>query len=145
LAATLVLGIAIGQVAPLSDGGPIRDKEGVLFASGDLSRVLDSRLASQQGAGEETRVGISFARSDGGVCRTFQSPAIEGLACREGDGWRMVMIGEGGAQTSEYRMAGSSSAAILAAAQEMMTGEPLDAEAERRARDAGWRISAPAD
>ena len=33
----------------------------------------------------------------------------------------------------------------LAAAQEMMAGAPLDAEAERRARDAGWRIRRAAD
>jgi hypothetical protein len=32
-----------------------------------------------------------------------------------------------------------SSDLILAAAQEMMAGDPLDATAERVARDAGWK------
>jgi hypothetical protein len=42
-------------------------------------------------------------------------------------------------QTAEYRQAGSADAALLAEAQAMMAGDPLDAAAERRARDLGWR------
>ena len=49
--------------------------------------------------------------------------------------------GDGGA--SQYRQAGSS--VVLQAAQEMMAGAPLDAEAERTAMQAGWNNSAAGD
>ena len=40
---------------------------------------------------------------------------------------------------AEYAQAGSTDPALMAAAQEMMAGDPLDAPAEVRARAAGWQ------
>jgi hypothetical protein len=48
-----------------------------------------------------------------------------------------------GAQRADYRQAGSENLLVQQAAQEMMAGEPYDDAAERRARDSGWRSSAP--
>ena len=137
IAATLVLGIVLGRAWPEST--TVVSEEGVLVARGALADALDSQLASAQGADAATRIGVTFARADGSACRTFDSAALSGIACRGGDEWRLVMTAAGsGAARSEYRQAGTPSPLVLEAAQAMMAGEPLDAAAERRARDSGW-------
>lgn len=141
LAATLVLGLVLGRALP-GEGGPAGFEGGAMIARGELAEALDTRLASAQPADAATRIGVTFARADGSLCRTFQSPALDGLACREEAGWRLVVTaaGDGGAST-EFRQAGSGSALVMAAAQELMADEPLDAAGEARARDSGWRAA----
>lgn len=139
MAASLVLGLALGQLVPRG-GGEFGTADGAIVARGPLAEALDTQLASAQPADAATRIGVSFARADGTLCRTFASAGTSGLACREGDDWRMVATAAAGpAQRSELRQAGSDSPIILQAAQELMAGEPLDDAAERRARDSGWR------
>lgn len=139
IAAALVLGIAIGR-ATLDGGGPVAVENGVMIARGSLATVLDTQLASAQAPDAETRIGVSFAGTDGRLCRTFEDAALSGLACHDARGWQVVVAAPGSpAQRSDYRQAGSGSPLALQAAQEMMAGEPLGAEAERRARDSGWR------
>ncbi|MEO6217393.1 MAG: hypothetical protein ABIO86_15290 [Sphingomonas sp.] len=70
----------------------------------------------------------------------FATTAIDGIACRDRDQWvlretRSPLHSNG----TDYRQAGSADAPLMASAQAMMKGDPLDAAAERRARDAGWR------
>jgi hypothetical protein len=138
IAATLVLGLVIGRGLP-GDSGPIAVENGMMVARGSLAEALDTQLASAQAPNAATRIGISFARADGSLCRTFDGADLSGLACREARGWRvMTATGGSGEQTSSYRQAGGA-AIVLQAAQEMMAGEPFDADTERRARDAGWR------
>jgi hypothetical protein len=142
MAASLVLGLAIGQFAPRS-GGEFGTADGALVARGPLAEALDTQLASAQPGDAATRIGVSFARADGSLCRTFASAGTSGLACREGDDWRMIATAAAGpAQRSDFRQAGSDSPIILRAAQELMAGEPLDEAGERQARDGGWRGSA---
>ena len=72
------------------------------------------------------------------VVQRVQVGRQSGVACRQTEGWAIrnyradVEVAKG-----EYRQAGS--AAVMAAAQEMMTGEPLDAAAEKDAVAKGWR------
>ncbi len=140
MAASLVLGLAIGQFVPR--GGEFGTADGALVARGPLATALDTQLASAQPANATTRIGVSFARNDGTLCRTFASGGTSGLACREGDVWRLIATAAAGAaQRGDFRQAGSDSPMILQAAQELMAGEPLDDDAERRARDGGWRGS----
>lgn len=139
MAASLVLGLALGQLVPRG-GGEFGTADGAIVARGPLAEALDTQLASAQPAEAATRIGVSFARADGTLCRTFASAGTSGLACREGDDWRMVATAAAGAaRRGDFRQAGSDSPIVLQAAQELMTGEPLDEAAERRARDAGWR------
>jgi hypothetical protein len=139
IAATLVLGILLGRSLP-GDSGPVTVESGVMIAQASLADALDTQLASAQPAGAPTRMGVSFARADGRLCRTFESAAVAGLACRSNQGWQLIMTAAGAkAARSEYRQAGGGNAAVLQVAQEMMVGEPFGAEAERRARDSGWR------
>jgi hypothetical protein len=138
LAATLVLGLALGRT--LTAPSPIGVERGTMVAQGALADALETELASAQAQDAATRIGVSFAAADGRLCRTFESAAAAGLACRGDAGWQVMVAsaGERG-QRGAFRQAGSGSALVLEAAQEMMAGEPLDAAAERRARDSGWR------
>lgn len=137
MAATLVLGLLIGRIA--LPGGPIAVEDGALVARGELAEALDTRLASAQPDDAAVRIGISFAGPEGRLCRTFSAPAASGLACRAGTDWRLVMTAPGARDAAgEYRQAGSGDALVMEAAEALMTGDPFDAEAERRARDAGW-------
>ena len=107
------------------------------MASGDLARALDTQLASVSG---DTRVLVSFRAQGGDYCRVFAAPALDGIACRDGKAWQLRQTRTSAAQgRAEYRQAASDNAALMAAAQEMMAGEPLNEEAEARARASGWK------
>jgi hypothetical protein len=137
LAASLVLGIVLSGQIPT--GGPIRSEGGQLVASGKLDSALTSQLASADG-NAPVRILLSFRAADGSFCRGFQTAAMAGIACREGDAWVVERTQAGGAEKrSDYRQAGSASAAIMAAAQDMAADGALGADAERAARDGGWR------
>ena len=140
LAASLVAGLVAGQLLPLGPSAPIAEKNGAVVAQGDLAEALDSWLASAPQGGAY-RIGVSFRSGDNRYCRTFTGKSGAGIGCHDDSGWTLerfvagVPAGSGGG----YRQAGSASAAVLAAAQEMMVGDPFDAAAERAARARGWR------
>jgi len=139
LAATLVLGLVLGQTLR-APGGPVGIVNGQMIAQGWLADALDTQLASASAPDAAARIGISFAATDGRMCRTFDSASLAGLACRGEAGWQLMMTtGGSGAAGSGYRQAGSGSLLVAQAVQELMAGAALDAEAERRARDARWR------
>ncbi|WP_129790625.1 anti-sigma factor [Sphingosinicella sp. CPCC 101087] len=139
LAATLVIGFFVGRLVTV-ESGPVALRGAEMVASGGLAEALDTQLASAPSPDAGARIGVTFARTDGSLCRTFEGPALAGLACRADSGWQIVMTtAREGAEAGEYRQAGSTNALVLQTAQDLMAGEPLDAEAERRARDSGWR------
>ena len=134
IAASLVLAVAVGHQW---QSGPVKVSGDRVVASGSLGHALDTQLASASG---DTRMLVSFRDDRGSYCRVFATAAIDGIACRDQDQWvlretRSPLHAAG----SEYRQAGSADAPLMASAQDMMKGDPLDAAAERRARDAGWR------
>jgi hypothetical protein len=140
IAATLVIGLALGRALPSVGQGPASFQDGAIVARGNLADALDTQLASAQPANAATRIGITFASNDGRLCRTFDDQDLAGLACRRVDGWQLVMTTAGSRGSgSEFRQAASGNPLVLQAAQDLLSGEPLDAAAERRARDSGWR------
>jgi hypothetical protein len=140
LAATLVLGLALGRTLLMPAAGPVGIDNGMMVAQGSLAAALDTQLASAQAPDAATRIGTSFAAADGRLCRTFDSAALAGVACRGEQGWQLIMTGAGsGGPRSDYRQAGSANPLVAEAAQALMAGEAFDAAAERRARDSGWR------
>lgn len=144
LAATLVLGLAIGRTLLAPAGGPFAVEGGTMVARGELAEALETQLASAQTQGAATRIGVTFANGDGRPCRTFDSAAAAGIACRNDAGWQVLMTAAGaGSQRTDYRQAGADNLIVQQAAQEMMAGEPYDDAAERRARDSGWRSNTP--
>lgn len=89
---------------------------------------------------------LSFVAADGRLCREFEltSPdaASVGVACREPQAWRLEAllaagaapaVGQGYAQASGY-----NAAALDAVVADLGAGEPLAADAERRAIAEGW-------
>ena len=138
MAASFALGLVAAQMIP-EPTMPTGVTGNRLVAAGPLSQALDTRLASEQTGTEPARIGVTFAAKDGRLCRTFESGAMAGLACREGEGWRVLTTAPvPPAPGGEYRQAGSGADLVMRVAQGLMDGEPFDARAEREARDTGW-------
>lgn len=134
IAASLVLGITLGSM-PWAPAGPVAVVDGALVATGPIANALETRLASNQPREAAVRIGISFRDKDGRYCRSFESDALDGIGCHDDGRWLLERTVRGQAR-GDYRQASSGDLAAAAAA--MMAGDPLDADAERAARDAGW-------
>jgi len=143
LAASVLLGVLFGaQFLRAPPQGPVRMQDGAMVAGAELSRVLDTRLAAQARPGDAFAVGLSFRDGDGNYCRTFTADGAQplgGLACRSGGAWRVVALGEAERPGGGLRQAASALPASVLAEVDARQREMLDAAAERRARDAGWR------
>lgn len=140
MAATLVLGIAVGNmIVPHGGSSPIAPEAGRLVASAGLEDALHARLASAP-AGEGPRIGMTFRDTSGSVCRTFDDRAASGLACFEGGDWRIRALfqGEQG-PAGEYRMASGADPRLLDIVDEAIAGEPFDAAQEKAAMERGWQ------
>ncbi|AMO71451.1 anti-sigma factor family protein [Sphingorhabdus sp. M41] len=137
MAATLVLGIVVGQFG-LADGSdsPFAQDGGALVASGPLENALEKQLASAQPDDSDYRIGLTFRSRTGNICRSFTGEAVSGIGCREGQQWKMVSTLPGGNE-SDYRQASSSTVNAIAA--DMMADAPADAETERKLLESGWK------
>ncbi|WP_020653144.1 hypothetical protein [Massilia niastensis] len=146
LAASLAVGVLAGSAwlgggAGGNDTGfAALDANGRLLARGELAGALSQQLASTTQPDKLVQIGVSFATLDGSYCRSFTVSGSAGLACREGDGWRIPVLREVPAETAAYRQASSTApAAVLEAIDERIDGATLDAAGERIARDRGWK------
>ena len=108
-------------------------------AEGRLERALQHELAAAAGE-RQIRIGLSFRAKDGRYCRTFGGDQLQGLGCRMGDRWIVELATAApGSRPADYRQAGVETApAVLSAVDAIIEGAPLDASAERAARDRGW-------
>jgi hypothetical protein len=140
MAATLALGFFAGSL--IGDGeldSPVAVASGRMVAAKTLDQALDTRLASAPAA-EGVRIGLTFRDSSGRICRSFTDAATRGLACREGEEWRirgLFQAAEG--QTGPYRMAAGEDPRLAALIDEAISGEPFDAAKEHEALKQGWR------
>ena len=137
MAATLALGVVVGQFGLVGDSGsPFAQDGSALIASGPLEHALEKQLASAQPGDSDFRIGLTFRAKSGDICRSFTGEAVSGIGCRKGKQWKMVSTLPGGNE-SDYRQASSS--AINAIAADMMADAPVDAETERKLRESGWK------
>jgi hypothetical protein len=143
----MAAGTALGLLlAPAFDAAPIGSEGGRLIARGELARALSDQLASEQdpAAPPATRIAMTFRSRDGNLCRTFMSESgdndFAGIACRDGDDWRIALLTPATAPPpGTFQQAGVAMPPILRdGAEAMRAGDPLDAAAERDARDAEW-------
>lgn len=134
IAASLALGLTIG-LKPWMPAADVTSIDRTLVASGSLAEALDAQLASNQPAGADVRIGLSFRDRQGRYCRSFESGDLSGIGCRDDGRWALQRT-MGGQTARDYRQASSGELAASAAA--MMVGDPFDAAAERDARDRGW-------
>lgn len=136
--AGVVLGPALGAGG---SGGDLVTRDGVV-AEAALVRVLDTGLAADGPDGDGRAVGLTFRDGQQRWCRTFDhaGAGMAGLACRDGDAWRIEALARSGPAGGEIRMASSETpAAILAAVDAAMAEPALDPTQEQAAREAGWR------
>ena len=138
MAATLAVGILVGSLAFEREGAPVELADGKIYAATSLDQALDTQLASAPSG--DIRIGLTFRNQSGALCRSFTGPASSGLACRDGERWQvrgLFAAPEG--QQGPYRMASGVDPNLASIIDSAMAGEPLDAAAERAARDRGWR------
>lgn len=137
IAASLVLGLILGS--QFADRGVVTERDGALVASGALAKALETQLASASPDAETLRILASFQRSGGDFCRVFDGGGTAGIACKHKGRWTLERTAASGSHDAgEYRQAGSAQGELMAAAQEMAVGEPLDAAQERAAQAKGW-------
>jgi hypothetical protein len=133
MAVCLVVGLIAGRlVAPppatlsgVDDAPPI--------ATGPLAQAL---TGAATGATGPVRIALTFQDRDGVYCRAYQAsgPAPSaGVACREPGAWKVRMVGVAGPAGAGVPTA------VMATANAMMAGKPLDAATEAKARTAGWK------
>lgn len=140
LAASLVIGVMVGQSMLAQPNGVILEPNGTLTASGELSERLSNQLAGQQGP---VLIGVSF-RADKGICRTFHVPqGASGLGCREGGRWTvpiMVTDNPNANGPTEYSLAsGDIAPSVMAEVDRRIKGEPFTAAQEQQLRETGWK------
>jgi hypothetical protein len=143
----VIVGVLVGHYALVSPGaGPIGVNGASLLAQSSLRQALGDQLTADQSHSSAVQIGLSFRSKSGQYCRTFtlqQREPVSGLACHQGADWRIDALalaepaGNGGAG---YRPAASAlPAAVRAAVEDQMAGEPLDAQGEVQAKRAGWK------
>jgi hypothetical protein len=147
MAASLLLGLGLGFLAWHGPGGALIQPGagGGLIAGAALAEVLSTQLSDDRSADRVVVAGLSFRDKSGDFCRTFSSSgsdASSGLACREGNDWRIKALAQSprsAANPGNFRTATSEdSPAIRAAVEASIEGEPLDHAGEIAARKAGW-------
>lgn len=141
LAATLALGLFVGAFVARGPAAPFATNGAGLVARGDLDTALTRRLAGSLGTGGP-QVGITFRDRSGAYCRTFhlqQAVPLAGLACRAGGDWQLKVLAAAAPREGGMQPAAAMPIAVLHAVDAAIQGEPLDAAAEKAARDAGWQ------
>jgi len=138
MAATLAVGIFAGTMVPHRSGAPVEIESGRIYAAGAIDDALEVQLASAPGG--DVRIGLTFRDQAGAICRSFIDATASGLACRDGNRWKvrgLFAAPEG--QAGSYRMAAGSDPSLAAMVSSTMAGDPLDAAQEKAAQAHGWR------
>ncbi|CAN7215775.1 hypothetical protein LJR289_000698 [Pseudoduganella sp. LjRoot289] len=126
----------------------VRASNGALLAQGPLADALSNQLASAGAAAAGgpaalagIQIGVTFASTDGSLCRSFTAGEAAGLACRSGEQWKLAVLAEAAkAASGDYQQAGSAMpAAVLEAIDARIAGQAMDAKAEQAARQRRWR------
>lgn len=139
MAATLVLGILVGNQFGSNPASPIETEAGRLVAGAELDSALYARLASAPHE-DGPRIGMTFRDRSGAICRTFEDNAASGLACRERGDWRIVALFQAAdSRVTDYRMATGADPRLLELVDQHSSGEPFDAAQERAAQKRDWR------
>jgi anti-sigma factor RsiW len=147
VAASLAIGAVVAHLAlNSSDASRIGTVGGHLVAQADLADALSAQLAIDQPPEAPVQIGVSFKSKSGDTCRTFtlkEQNVLGGLACRQGNDWRVEILADAAPGTNApggYKPAGGSMpAAVLAAVEEQIEGEALDASGEAAARARDWQ------
>lgn len=139
-AAALAAGVIIGVVLSNNASNTLMDVHGgALVARGSLAQALSNQLAAA-GPAKGPQIGVSFRDRNNHYCRTFTTPTMGGVACRDAAGWSIAALSERSAEpTGTYGTASSAMPDVVReAVHGMIQGAPLDAAGEAQARRQGW-------
>lgn len=132
IAASLLIGLLVGH--DVSGPAGVADKPDALALSTPIAQALDGQLSGDAGM---VRVALSFRDQAGRYCRSFSGQNLSGVACRNGSDWQLRYASPTSPQQTDYRMAGSDDGEMRFI-QSTMAGEPLDHDAELKARADRW-------
>jgi hypothetical protein len=145
MAASVLVGVALGYLGWHGSNTWVKTtSSGELVAGAGLAEALSNQLSQDRSPGLVVITGLSYRAKSGDFCRTFSlagAQASSGLACREGDGWKIKVLAQSAPapNSSNFRPAASGVApAVRAAVEESIDGEPLDRADEIAARKNGW-------
>jgi len=135
MAASLALGLVVGPQIFAPASGPLALRGETIVADGALAQALDTQLASTQTPSAEVRIGLTFQDKSGAVCRSFESAAISGIACREDGSWGLRQAKSGTAR-STFRQAAADD--LIEDIDAMRAGDIADSAIERTWQANGW-------
>jgi anti-sigma factor RsiW len=148
-ALTMAAGIGLGVLlaGSFGIGTDVRSDAGTLIAQGELAYSLSMSLpADEIPSAGAARIGASFWSKNGSFCRSFETrgnseSALAGIACRERGAWRIATsTAIAPADVAQSRLVTAAlPASVRSVMDNLIVGEPLDADAERQARNQGWR------
>lgn len=146
-AAALACGVALGVLITAPGNADIVFEHGALLAGGTLSKTLSTALSGQPMKTAEAQIGLSFRNKAGRYCRTFATGGgapLAGVACHQDGAWHVAALAEPVKEEdagAAYALSGSAMPdTIRIAVRGMISGAPLDAAGEKRARAAKWNI-----
>lgn len=122
---------------------------GELIAGRELSEGLDRAKSAEafNVEGGRAQVSLSLVTESGKYCRQFHSDvadrAVDGLACREGDRWRVeIAAASHRTATDGFHPAGAAGGLLDTAIDRMRPRTILNADGEGAAIARGWRHEA---
>lgn len=143
--ASLVFGVAVGGLVLSRASGSAAfeaSADGQLVANHEMAMSLASAQSGEVGA---LRIRLSMVDDAGTYCRQFETASAAGLACREGDVWKVDTLTAATRSADAdglYVMAdGSPDTSIAAALQRRGVREVLDRAQEAAAIAAGWKAA----
>jgi hypothetical protein len=91
------------------------------------------------------RVAASFWSKNGSFCRVFVTrgnaeSALAGIACRERGAWRIAAMATMAPSDAAQLTLSALPASVRAVMDNLIVGQPLDANAESQARNQDWRV-----
>jgi len=153
IAASVAVGLMGGALIQwLSAPGSLTEvHDGSMLARGALARALNEQLTGSATSAAAVRVGMTFRARSGNYCRSFTfsgSRSLAGLACRMQEQWQVLNLIGAESPAAAANGAGNGQnlrtsaptlpPALLQAIDERISGEPLNAAAEIKARNNGW-------
>jgi hypothetical protein len=145
MAASVFLGVLVSWQLLAPEESVMSPGHGALVARGELATALERQLASTQRDVGRVSIGLTFRSREGQFCRSFvlTGSGTAGLACRVDGEWLIPMTIAAPLQEGGVRQAAAPPAPLVREIEARISGEPLDAAAERQAQANGWNAAGP--
>ncbi|MEQ1783136.1 MAG: hypothetical protein ABMA14_17400 [Hyphomonadaceae bacterium] len=147
-AAALVVGVVAGSLllaSPAGKPGFETAADGYLVANKEMAISLASLQSGDTASSQAVRIKLSMVDESGKYCRQFEAAGSAGLACLDGDKWKVDTLSPAKSPTGQggqYVMAdGAVDPAIAAALERRGVKQLLDRTQEAAAIASGWKAT----